>query len=127
MITVHEIRRMHPWMPQYELEGLIKVLVDRGTLEGPPEVPPLGEPEPDRPKRRKYWCDYPHDELFHAYSNARRDHAFLLRCEGLTLQQIGSRIGVTRETARQMVDRTGRKMAKALHKTRWTFDASPDR
>jgi hypothetical protein len=36
---------------------------------------------------------------------ARWEHAFLLRCEGLTYQQVGDRLGVGKERARQMIFR----------------------
>jgi hypothetical protein len=39
------------------------------------------------------------------YWSARREHAWLLRAGGLTLQAIGVRLGVTRERVRQMVAR----------------------
>jgi DNA-directed RNA polymerase sigma subunit (sigma70/sigma32) len=36
-------------------------------------------------------------------SEARREHAWRLRKDGLTYQEIGERLGVTRERVRQMV------------------------
>ena len=53
-------------------------------------------------------------------SKARREHAFLLRCEGLTYQQIGERLGMhTRNSSRIMVYKFGRELARALRKTKF--------
>jgi len=38
----------------------------------------------------------------HRYSAARKEHVFLLRCEGLTYHEIGLRLGVGRNRARTM-------------------------
>jgi predicted DNA-binding protein (UPF0251 family) len=53
------------------------------------------------------------------YANARHEHVWLLRAEGLTLQQIGDRMGVSRERARGMIHKFGRRMKRATRKTRF--------
>lgn len=45
------------------------------------------------------------------YWLARREHAFLLRCEGLLLREIGERLGTGTESARQDILR----FARVLH------------
>lgn len=49
-----------------------------------------------------------HEQI--AYEGARAEHALLLRCEGLTLAEIGSCLGVCRERARQLVMRGARRL-----------------
>lgn len=53
------------------------------------------------------------------YEHARHEHVWLLRAEGLTLQQISDRIGVTRERVRQIIYKFGRRVRRATRKTRW--------
>lgn len=125
MITVDQIRQSHPYLSRAELEVLVKRLQERGTLEGSPEVPPLREPDEPKPKRRKFWCDYPPDELTIAYGDARREHAFLLRCEGLKLQDIGDRLGVTKGRAEQIISNQARRMRWRLRNVRWTLLDAP--
>jgi len=55
----------------------------------------------------------------YVYEHARHEHVWLLRAEGLTLQQIGDRIGVSRERAREIIAHFARRMTRALRKTRW--------
>ena len=52
------------------------------------------------------------------YHRARREHALLLRCEGLTLRQIGARFGVSHETARRLVDNGACELQRALRHSR---------
>jgi hypothetical protein len=49
------------------------------------------------------------------------EHAWLLRAEGLTMADIGDRLGVSRERAKQRVHKFGRRMAKAMRRTRFTM------
>ena len=53
------------------------------------------------------------------YEHARHEHVWLLRAEGLTLQQIGDRIGVSRERAREIIAHFARRVTRATRKTRW--------
>jgi len=54
------------------------------------------------------------------YAQARYEHAWLLRAEGLTLQQIADRIGCgSRETARQIIYKFSRRVQRATRKTRF--------
>lgn len=55
------------------------------------------------------------------YEHARHEHVWLLRAEGLTLQQIGDRIGVNRERVRQIIYKFSRRVRRATRKTRWRF------
>lgn len=52
------------------------------------------------------------------YRVARQEHAWLLRAEGLTLQEIGRRLDITREAARQQIQKFGRRVDRALRETR---------
>jgi hypothetical protein len=54
-----------------------------------------------------------------AYADARHEYAWLLRAEGLTLQQIGDRFGVSRERAREMIAKFARRVKRATRKTHW--------
>jgi len=56
-----------------------------------------------------------------AYAAARHEHAWLLRAEGLTLQQVGDRFGVSRERAREMIANFGRRVRRAMRKTHFTW------
>jgi hypothetical protein len=63
-----------------------------------------GMPEEDR----GYWA-------------ARREHAWLLRAEGLKLREIALRLGgISRDRVSQMIRREGWSMSRALRKTRVT-------
>jgi DNA-binding CsgD family transcriptional regulator len=53
------------------------------------------------------------------YEHARHEHVWLLRAEGLTLQQIGDRIGVSRERVREIIAHFARRVQRATRRTRW--------
>jgi len=46
------------------------------------------------------------------------EHAWMLRAEGLTMADIGDRLGVSRERAKQRVHKFGKRMAKAMRRTK---------
>ena len=52
------------------------------------------------------------------YSNARCEHAFLLRCEGLKLREIADHLGTGRQYARQLVCKYARRLNRAMTKTK---------
>jgi DNA-directed RNA polymerase specialized sigma24 family protein len=52
------------------------------------------------------------------YLWARREHAFLLRCEGLTLAEVGERLGTTRDQVRGLVAHFVGRMNRAMARTR---------
>ena len=54
------------------------------------------------------------DRLYFDYGLARKEHAWLLRCEGMTLRRIGLRLGVRQERARQLIWIFGRRVSRAL-------------
>ena len=54
-----------------------------------------------------------------AYAAARYEHAWLLRAEGLTLRQIGKRLGVSHNQARVMIFQFSYRVKRATRKTRW--------
>lgn len=60
------------------------------------------------------------------YQWARLEHAWLLKAEGLRLEDIGAHLGVTRERARQMVVKFGRKARHATHRARWRISYDDD-
>ena len=53
------------------------------------------------------------------YWRARKEHAWLLRCEGLKLREIGLRLGTGAPQAQLLVLAFGRRMTRALRRTRW--------
>jgi hypothetical protein len=59
-------------------------------------------------------------EVFPIYA-AHQEYAWLLRAEGLTLQAIGDRLGLTRERVRQILAKYGRRMGWATRKTKWKW------
>ncbi len=78
----------------------------------------------------------PYKDGWVAYSRARREHAWLLKAEGLDLRQIGKRLGTNAIQARWMVWDMGRNVASAIENATWTFhdkaydeqeDQRPDR
>lgn len=65
----------------------------------------------------------PKGTMFNPYSieesAARYEHAWLLRAEGKFFKQIGMRLGVSHERARQMVLIFGRRMQRAQRRARF--------
>lgn len=57
-----------------------------------------------------------------AYWAARREHALLLRCEGLSYREIGARFGVHAWTASILVKRGARDLQKAMRKTHFRIE-----
>jgi hypothetical protein len=69
-------------------------------------------PSPDyRPGPHPHWLAAAIDE-----------HAWLLRAEGVTFQEIGERLGVTRERARQRVTKFGRRIRRATRKCKFKLE-----
>lgn len=56
------------------------------------------------------------------YFQARREHAFLLRCEGMTLREIGERLGYTPERSRSAIWQFSKQVNKALKGTKFTLE-----
>lgn len=56
---------------------------------------------------------------------ARQEHAWLLRAEGKTLAEIGGRLGVCKERARQMILIYGDRVSRSMRGAKWTVDCSP--
>lgn len=54
-----------------------------------------------------------------ALAEARGEHAFLLRCEGLTYQAIGTRLGCGKQQAGYILAKYRRRVVKAVRKTRF--------
>jgi hypothetical protein len=58
-------------------------------------------------------------KLDEAFLWARAEHAWLLRAEGLPYEEIARRFGVSKERARQIVKRFGRRVVRATRRTHW--------
>jgi hypothetical protein len=56
------------------------------------------------------------------YYYARHEHAFLLRCEGLKLAEIGQRLGVGKERARTLIIQFIRRYHKCNPRTRFRWE-----
>jgi hypothetical protein len=65
----------------------------------------------------------PYVDLSEFYA-ARYEHAWLLRAEKMTLKEIGNRLGVSKERAREMVVHMGRRMSRAARKSHWIISES---
>jgi DNA-directed RNA polymerase specialized sigma24 family protein len=52
------------------------------------------------------------------YDEARREHAFMLRCEGHLLRDIAARLGISNSRVRVLLDRFSVRMNKAFRKTK---------
>jgi hypothetical protein len=61
-------------------------------------------------------------DLDKVWTNARLEHVWLLRAEGLTSDAIGERIGVSRGRAWQMARLFGRRMSYAMRRVRISND-----
>jgi predicted transcriptional regulator len=95
----------------YFSQALIRYINAGGTISQPPIR-----------QRRPIWMNdagYP----WQTYAQARCEHAWLLRAEGLTLHQIGDHLGVTRERARQLISSYGRRVSRAMRRTRFEWVA----
>lgn len=61
------------------------------------------------------------------FSEARQEHAWLLRAEGLTYWQIGERLGgLSVERTRQIVNRQGRRMSWAIRRAKFEIFTPED-
>jgi hypothetical protein len=58
-----------------------------------------------------------------AYHAARHEHAWLLRAEGLTLRQVGARLGVSGNQARVLIFQFSYRVKRAMRKTRFKITA----
>ena len=54
-----------------------------------------------------------------SYSEAREDHAVLLRLEGISLSEIGRRLGMSVEGARYLVNRGAERWRRSMVRARW--------
>jgi len=54
------------------------------------------------------------------YRLARMEHAWLCRAEGMTLREIGERLGITKTRVSQMIHKFGRRVTRAIHGPRVT-------
>ncbi len=55
----------------------------------------------------------------HLYNLARKEHAFLLRCEGLKYREIGPRLGVGSNRARLLTLEFERRLRKVLRQAKF--------
>jgi hypothetical protein len=55
------------------------------------------------------------------YHYARCEHAWLLRAEGMILRVIGARLGVSKNMARVLIHKQGRRVSRAMRQTRWAL------
>jgi hypothetical protein len=77
--------------------------------------------------RAKHRCN--HDlGCFMAYSyrqyhDARQEHIFLLRCEGMKYGEIASRLGLNVASIGLRMRQYGRRLYRAIKRSRWTIDS----
>ena len=62
------------------------------------------------------------DPFLAAYFMARDEHAFLLRCEGLTIRQISARIEGGSSGVARMIFRGAYRLNRAMRKTRFRLE-----
>lgn len=74
-----------------------------------------------RSVEKKMGLDYPPVALDRTYEKARREHAFLMRCEGETLKQIGNRLGVGYKRVGTLIDTHTRHMRYAMRDTKFRW------
>ncbi len=112
---------MYPWLPVWEFERLAEELQ---LPESGYVLFHLTQPPPKRKlsaqEREKLYLDLPHEER-HEYVLARREHAFLLRCENITYQKISERLGLSRGHVEVSVKHFARKLAHAMRRTKITI------
>ncbi len=53
------------------------------------------------------------------YGEARAIHAFLLKCEGLTVREVANRLGVTYQYGYTLINVASRKITWGCRKARW--------
>ena len=53
------------------------------------------------------------------YNNARREHAFLLRCEGASYHDISARLGVSKARVQMLILRFAKQMSRACRMISW--------
>jgi FtsZ-binding cell division protein ZapB len=81
------------------------------------EPPPLKPQKPPQPY-------YSTERYARLYVRAHREHAWLLRSEGLTFVEIGKYMGTSKGVARQRVVTFNRIMGWATRKTKWHHERS---
>jgi hypothetical protein len=59
------------------------------------------------------------DKYNKQFRMARKEHAFLLRCEGLTHREIGERLGIHRSSAHAQVCNYSYKLNWAMQRTKF--------
>lgn len=62
------------------------------------------------------------DPLARAWSHARDEHVFLLRCEGVPLRDIAVRLGISRARTTALSERHAGRLRKALRQTKFTIN-----
>jgi hypothetical protein len=74
------------------------------------------------------WSERDENYPWKTFSNARGEHAWLLRAEGLTYRQVGERLGgLSVERTRQIICKQGRRMSWALRRTVFKFEYPGER
>jgi DNA-binding NarL/FixJ family response regulator len=53
---------------------------------------------------------------------AAHEYAFILRCEGASYKEIAARIGTARSTAEQWTKYVGRRLSRAMKRTRFHYE-----
>jgi DNA-binding CsgD family transcriptional regulator len=82
-------------------------------------------PKPPLPPR-SVWKHYDRETINDAdYAEARREHMFLLRAEGITYRAIGKRFGITGGRAAQIIARYSLRVRRAMHDTRFRWEKTP--
>lgn len=104
--------------------------LDNYIFAGHEIVPPAlrAAARPAAPKPDRVTNEYPVWYGTGADTDARHEHAWLLRAEGLTYRQVGERLGgISVERTRQIVHKQGRRVARALQHTIFEIEYPEDR
>jgi hypothetical protein len=117
--TPEDIKAMYPWLPPDQYHKLVASLCFPVNYDEKP--PPMVKIYPRRPPRIVPAWEHDRSPEGEAYRWARKEHAFLRRCERATLREVGEELGVTKETVRHGVYQFSRRLSRAMRHTKFYF------